>query len=79
VDELPDSLVRGPGHGPREELAVLGGKLRDQGDKGEQPVGKLAVGREVVLPAENVVIDPRDARRGRVELRHPTILEPPLA
>jgi hypothetical protein len=67
VDELPDAASRHVADGPAEELPVLPGHLRRDRMDRQHLLGQLAVGREVVLPAEPVVPHPRDIRPGGVE------------
>ena len=74
VEELADALARRPGHGAHEELAVLPRDDRDQRSHLDHPVRQGAVRRKVVLAAEEVVIDPRDAGDAWVEFRHAAIL-----
>jgi hypothetical protein len=60
----------GPGHGVGQEFAVLDRQFRDERDEGEQPVRELTVGREIILAAEDIIIDAGDARSIRIELGH---------
>src|SRR5581483_1296660 len=70
VDELPDAEAGHVADGAPEEPAVLLCHLRgDRVDREHLP-GKLAVRREVVLPAQPEVPDPGDVRPGRVERLH---------
>jgi len=70
VEELPDA---GFGHqvpdGPAEKGAVLA--RRDQRGRraGENRLRRLAVGGEMVLPAEEEVVHPRRVRSRGVNLR----------
>ena len=72
VEELPDLRLGGQeadragqegAVGPDREHQV---RLRLQG-----PLAGLTVRGEVVLPAQPVVVDPRDMRDGDVEVGHP--------
>src|SRR6185312_14922492 len=70
VDELPDAAGRHVTDGAPEELPVLPGHLRRDRVDRQHLLGQLAVGGEVVLPAEPVVPHPRDVRPGGVEWLH---------
>jgi hypothetical protein len=67
VDELGDALPGHVGDGPPQELPVLLGDLGREGIDLQQPLGQVAIGREVVFPAEPVVVDAGDVRLGGIE------------
>src|SRR4029450_992580 len=73
VDELPDPGVGEGLDGPAQELpVVLDHVAGDRGD-GQYLVGDLAVGREVVLAAEEVVVDARRVRHAGVDPGGPVV------
>src|SRR5690606_32810703 len=61
VEDLPDpGLAHQVGHAAAQEGAVVPGDLPDLGDHGAHGVGGPPVDLEVVLAAEQVVVDARD-------------------
>ena len=70
VDELADPLVRGPGHRAGKEVLVLHGAPQQIGKGLDQPISQIPVGGEIVLAADEVVVDPRDGRSIRVKVGH---------
>jgi hypothetical protein len=69
VEELPDAGVRGQvPHGPAEELAVGAGGQPQVRHEHEGLLGRLAIGGEVVLPAEQVVPEPGRVSHAGVNL-----------
>ena len=67
VEELADARLAGQeaDHAADERPVVADGS-RDVGQGGEQLLRGVAVGGEVVLAAEDVVVDPGDVRRRRI-------------
>src|SRR5271165_5303460 len=55
---------------PGEEGAVAPGELRELRVRGQQPGRLVAVGREVDRAPEQVIVDARDVRPGRVRRRN---------
>jgi hypothetical protein len=71
VEELPDpGFRRQEPHGPAEEAAVLAQPGAPGGPGRQRLVGDGAVGGEVVLAADVVVVHPGRMRLGYVDLRH---------
>jgi hypothetical protein len=74
VQELPDALVPGQvPHRPAEERPVVARDRRHVRDHGDKPLGRLPVGGEVVLTAEQVVVDPGHVRRPRIDAARPQV------
>jgi hypothetical protein len=74
IEELPDPLLAGQvADGPPEEEPVLphGAPHDVLAEHVEGPAHRITVGGEVVLPAEHVVVHPRDVRYLRFK-RRPT-------
>ena len=70
VQELPDPGLGGQvPHGPVEERPVLPGGGAHRGPGAQHLAGRLPVGREVVFPAQEVVVDPGGMRPGHVDSR----------
>jgi len=70
VEELPDAGLRGQvAHGPAEERAVAADAHSHERVGRHELLGQLAVGGEVVLAAEPVVVDPGDMRDAGIERR----------
>jgi hypothetical protein len=69
VDELPDArLVRQVTDDPADERPVVTDDSRHVRRYLEQPLGRLPVDGEIVLAAEQVVVNPGDIRPGRVDI-----------
>ena len=69
VEELPDTRLPGQvADGAAEEGAVLAGLDRRRRDRGDEPVSDLPVGPEVVLSAQQVVVDPGGMRHAGIDL-----------
>ncbi len=67
VEELPDTALDDEvTHHPAEKRPVIACYRRDIGNGLDQPPGRLTVGGEIVFAAEQVIVDPGDVRRGRV-------------
>ena len=80
VDELADArLLREEPHRTAQESPVRPAGSRDPRVQGLHPGAQLAVGRQVMRPAQPVVIDPRDARLGRIDSGLPPAREPARA
>jgi len=75
VDELADAATRRVPDRPGEEGAVAPGELRELRVRGQQPGRLVAVGREVDRAPEQVIVDARDVRPGRVRRRN-RLLQP---
>ena len=72
VEELPYPGLGGQvGHRPAQERAGGRPELRHRRGDGDQQLGGPAVGLEVIAAAHQVVPDPRDVRRGGVDLDRP--------
>ena len=69
VEELPDALLGHVLHGADQEAPVRLGPLFEVGGEPQQVLRRLTVGGEVVLAAEQVVVDAGRAGHGRVDLR----------
>src|SRR3984893_3066295 len=69
VDELTDPGVGQHAHGADRERAVLPGQATLIRRNGENMIGRGPVHRVVVLPAQQVVVDPRGAGYRRVDAR----------
>jgi hypothetical protein len=67
IQVLRDALARHMPGGSGQERAVRPGDDRRVGQCRDQPLRGLPVRSEMVLPAEQVVVDTRDVRPGRIE------------
>nr|BFF02284.1 hypothetical protein GCM10020241_39590 [Streptoalloteichus tenebrarius] len=68
VEELPDPAVQAEPHGPPQERPVGAHDERQVRPEGDGLLRQLAVDREVVRPAEVVVVDPGRAGAGQVDV-----------
>jgi hypothetical protein len=62
VQELADALAGQVADGALQEVPVIPARPLDARQLLHQPVACLPVGGEIVLPAEEIVINPRDIR-----------------
>src|SRR5690606_8341615 len=68
VDELPEAPPGEEADGAADEGVVLPRGHPRLGDDLDQPFGHLAVGRVVVLAAEQIVVDPRRVGRRQIHV-----------
>ena len=67
IEELPDPALGGQvTHHPAEKRPVVTRNRRDVGNRLDEPPGRLAVGGEIIFTTEQVIVNPGDVRRGRV-------------
>ena len=74
VNELADPLIGHPRHGAGEEPPVLNRDDRDQRGDGDLAIRHLTIGREIVFPAEKIVVNAGDGGSMRIEVVHRLIL-----
>ena len=67
-ETLPDTALDGQvTHHPADKRPIVARYPRDVGNRRDEPLGRLAVGGEIVSTPEQVIVDPSDVRRGRVD------------